>query len=69
MKGFILFFILVTIISSAVINTSAPPSSETTVTDPAQCVSERCPTQYDACVKDPTCPSTMTLCISKCGSD
>ena len=39
------------------------------ITDPTQCIQEKCPSQYAACQNDSKCPTTLQNCESKCKSD
>ena len=40
----------------------------TKVSDPVDCVKEKCPNEYNACVKDSKCEPTLDKCNKKCGS-
>ena len=36
--------------------------------DPVECVKEKCPNEYAACVKDSKCEPTLDKCNKKCGT-
>ena len=38
------------------------------VTDPQQCIEEKCPSQWAACQKDSKCVPTLQECQKKCGT-
>lgn len=69
MQRFTLFLCAITVISSAIIPASAPPSSTITREDPTQCISQQCPNQFDACQKNSKCSTDAYDCYDKCFND
>jgi hypothetical protein len=43
-------------------------STAVALADPTECIKEHCPTQYDACSKDPKCLPALQDCEKKCGT-
>ena len=42
-------------------------SNALVLTDPQQCIEEKCPKEWDACQKDSKCIPTLQDCEKKCG--
>ena len=48
--------------------TAKHQKKERRIADPIDCVKEKCPNEYNACVKDSKCEPTLDKCNKKCGT-